>query len=58
MAKTLLGKRDTHMGEEGRPDEGRSSQGRGTNLSNESQTKGCELDAEEHQRNLSEATTE
>jgi hypothetical protein len=35
-----------------------SSQGRCAELSSESRTEGRELDAEEHLRNLAEATTE
>ena len=50
--------RGTHTRENEAPDEGGSSQGRGTKLSNESQTEGRELDAEGHLRNFVEATSE
>jgi hypothetical protein len=56
--KTFQGKRDT----QGRGDTGKkksvNSQWRCTKLSNESQTEGYELDAEEHLRNLVEAIIE
>jgi hypothetical protein len=45
------------MGEETPDKKSVSSQGRCTELSRESRTKGCELDAMEHLRNLAEAIT-
>jgi hypothetical protein len=56
--QTFQGKRDTHGRGDTRQKESVSSQGRCAKLSNESQTEGCEIDSEEHLRNLTEAITE